>query len=65
MAGDPEKKFPDDAMEEIRSYIGSLNQQEIDTLLANLNDRLKDLRDSAARNGLSVPKSGDASGEAI
>ena len=61
MPDSSDKKFPDDAMEEIRSYIGSLNQQEIDTLLGNLNDRLNDLRETAVRNGLSVPDTGSDS----
>jgi hypothetical protein len=41
------------AMEQIRAFIGSLKPDEIDTLLSNLNDRLADLRATASRHGVS------------
>jgi hypothetical protein len=55
VVSDKHNKPLEDAMDEIRSYIGSLNEQEVDTLLTNLHDRLKDLRAAAARNGIAPP----------
>ena len=47
-------------MEQIRAFIGSLESDEVDILLNNLNDRLTDLRATAARRGVSPTRDSES-----